>query len=73
MQRDEADAAPKKPKHPCVVCGVPTDVRPICERWHLCMAHLAEWFEDPRFRCSLDENIARTPGWIADMKRREAA
>jgi hypothetical protein len=68
MQRDEEDCTPRKPLTPCLVCGTPTDVHPICERWQLCLPCVSDWFEDKRFGSDLQANIAATPGWIAEKR-----
>lgn len=74
MQRDEADAPKGRPKTPCLVCATPTDIRPVCERFQLCLPCLADWFEDPRFRGGdLEANAALTPAWLAERKARVAA
>lgn len=66
---DEGDLAPQKPKHPCLVCGTPTDIRPVCERFQLCLPCLGDWFEDPRYRGGdLEQNAAKTPAWIEERK-----
>lgn len=63
----------EKPKHPCVVCGVLTDVHPICERWQLCLPHVGDWFADGRFGGDHEKNIAATPAWIAEKRRERSA
>lgn len=72
MLRDSVEEA-KASLKPCVVCGELTDVHPICERWQLCLRHVAEWFEDPRFGSNFEANIAATPGWIAEKRRERSA
>lgn len=74
LPEDPRDAPPEKPKRPCLVCGTPTDIRPVCERFQLCLPCLGDWFEDPRFRGGdLEANTALTPAWLAERKARVAA
>lgn len=68
MRHDEEDDAPRRPLTPCVVCGTPSDVHPICERWQLCLPCVGDWFADPRFGPDFQANIAATPGWIAQRR-----
>lgn len=73
MQHDDEDLPPEKPKHPCLVCGELTDIRPVCERFQLCLWHLGEWFEDPRYRGGdLAQNTALTPAWLAEKRAAQA-
>lgn len=72
MQRDEADAAPRKPRRPCQVCGTATELPAIGDLYPLCLRHYAEWVADARFGSELEANVAATPGWVAE-KRKEAA
>lgn len=74
LETDEADLPPVKPLVPCLVCATPTNIRPICERYQLCIGCMADWFEDKRFQGGdLEANAKLTVGWLAERKRERSA
>lgn len=68
FERDDDDLPQAKPLTPCVVCGTPSDVHPICEKWQLCLPCVGDWFADGRFAGDYQANIAATPAWIAEKR-----
>jgi hypothetical protein len=69
LPADERDTPQARPAAPCAVCGEPAPGRPICERYPLCQAHFADWFEDRRFEGNnLAQNALLTAGWIAEKQ-----